>query len=184
MLESLCDLCTHCPVLACPVHLFSGTWMMGPLSLPRRSVQHNVSLCVCSFHCRFRKLGFTGSQCNNKSYIKRDWRKKETGLRKDIELLDWNLYMFPVPASAFVPDPLPAGVLACSVLSCPVMLCSVLSCSVLFCHHEMGVSLATLELSVTMPARSNKGKRQISVRVKVASFVCVCIHRKPIKSVE
>ena len=63
----------------------------------------------------------------------------------------------------------------CPVLSCHALFCSVLFRSVLSSEvsYEMGVSLATLELSVTMPARSNKGKRQISVRVKVASFVCV-----------
>ena len=80
-----------------------------------------------AFRCLYRKLDFTGSQCNNKSYIERERRKKETGLRKDIELLEWNFYMLPAPALAFVPDRSPAGLLASSVLSCPAVSCSVVA---------------------------------------------------------
>ena len=31
----------------------------NPLSLPRKSLQHNVCLSVCSFRCRCRKLAST-----------------------------------------------------------------------------------------------------------------------------
>ena len=90
MFESLWNLCSYCPVLACSVRLFSGTWILGPLSLPRRSQQHSVCLCICSFRCRCRKLDSLDLSATIRA-TQSGTGKERTELRKYIEFLHWNL---------------------------------------------------------------------------------------------
>ena len=152
----------------------------NPLSLPRKSLQHNVCLCVCSFRCRCRKLDVPTSQCKSKSYIERDSRKNETELRKDIAVLHWNLYMLDARVADFVSDSFPAGLMLCSdlpVLPCPVLFCPVLSCSVSVLSW-VGWSRPSVLWHVdnrpSVPSKKEPAAQRLCVCVCVCSFRCRC----------